>query len=631
MFRDEESSKLGSADLSQPVCTAVQVALVDLLRSWGVKPTAVVGHSSGEIAAAYAKGAISRQDAWKIAYFRGHLSSCIPAFAPTLKGGMLATGLGFEDAEPYIARLSKGDAAVACINSPNSTTISGDTDAIQELEAMIQQDGHFARRLRVEVAYHSPHMRVIAEKYRQALGDLKTLPESESGVKMFSSLTGGIIHNRDLDTNYWVSNIISPVRFSEAFEGPLTFTDGASKRRSRKALVEHLIEIGPHSALEGPIRQIMSQVSLTPLTSGVTYQSMLQRGKDACETALTVAGRLFQYGYPISVKAVNNDMEAPQHANFLVDMPPFGWNHTVKYWCESHRGRALRFRKHIRKDLFGGETPDLIPEEPRFRNILRLGEVPWIQHHKVQGSILYPGAGMMIMAIEAMCQKAAATGRLIAGYELRDVIISKAIVVPEDDSGVETMLTLKPFRLGSQALTASWQEFQLYSRTEDWELNCSGLIRVDYETEKNPTFADEDALEAKRHSLRYQQIREDCPRSQNPRQFYDNLGAIGLYYGGVFQSLHEIRKGDFKAAGRVKIPDTRKTMPHQFEFSHVIHPATLDNIVQLALPASTPVDEDLTVGTYGPCIGRTPLRIGESPHRPRLYAGRLRTVRAARF
>ncbi|RYP52695.1 hypothetical protein DL768_002202 [Monosporascus sp. mg162] len=552
MFRNEESSRLASAELSQPVCTAVQVALVDLLRSWGVKPTAVVGHSSGEIAAAYAKGALTREDAWKVAYFRGHLSSCIRSFAPNLKGAMLATGLGPEDAQPYITRLSKGDATVACINSPNSTTISGDSEAIDELETMIKDDGHFVRRLRVEVAYHSPHMRVIAERYRRALGDLKTLPESDDAVKMFSSLTGGSVNNRDLDTSYWVSNIVSPVKFSEALGGVLTFTHGTSKRRGKKAYIEHFIEIGPHSALEGPIKQIMSQDSLASSTSDITYQSMLQRGKNACETALTVAGRLFQYGYPISIKAVNNDNELPQHANFLVDMPPFGWNHSLKYWFESHRGKAHRFREHPRKDLFGAETHDHLSEEPCFRNILRLSEVPWMQYHKVQGSILYPGAGMMIAAIEAMSQRAG-SARPIAGYELRDIIIGKAIVVPDDESGVETMLTLKPFRLGSRALTAAWQEFELYSRKEEWELNCSGLVRIDYRTERNPIFADENALEAKKHAQRYLQVREDCTRSQNPRQFYDNLSSIGLYYG-----------------------------------------ATLDGIVQMALPASTPADEDLT-------------------------------------
>lgn len=156
---------------------------------------------------------------------------------------------------------------------------------------------------------------------------------------------------------------------------------------------------------------------------------MLLRGKHACVTALTVAGHLFPYGYPISIKAVNNDDELPQHANFLVDVPPFGWNHSLKYWSESHRGRAHRYREHPRKDLFGAETQDHLSNEPRFRNILRLGEVPWMKYHKVRGSILYPGAGMMIAGIEAMSQRAGSS-RPISGYELRDVMIAKPSSFP---------------------------------------------------------------------------------------------------------------------------------------------------------------------------------------------------------
>lgn len=603
MFRDEQS-RLESSELGQPICTALQLALVDLLKAWGVKPTAVVGHSSGEIAAAYAKGAITREDAWKISYHRGHLSSCIRGFAPTLQGSMLATGLGPEAAEPYITRLSQGNATTACINSPASTTLSGDLEAIEELEEMIKSDGHFARKLRVDVAYHSPHMHVIADMYRQTLGDISTLPEDPNSVKMFSSLTGERINkNSELNTDYWVSNMVNPVKFSNALQSLLKFSDGTSKLRSKKAYIECLIEIGPHAALKGPITQILGHDTLRSSAADVTYQSVLERGKNSCETALTVAGRLFQYGYPVTVDAILHDPETPVRDGFLVDMPPFGWNHSLKYWSEPHAGLAHRFRRHIRKDLSGGETRDEIPGEPRFRNILRLGEVPWTQFHKVQGSILYPAAGMMIMAIEAMCQKADQT-RLIAGYELRDVIISRAIVVPQDDAGVETMLTLKPFRHGSQSLAAAWQEFQLYSRKDAWELNCSGLIRIEYKISANPIFADEDVLAAERYAEEYSKVREDCSRAQHPRQFYDHLSSIGLYYGGVFQSLTEIRKGEYRSACRVKIPDTKSVMPHQFEFPHVIHPATLDSIIQAALPASCSADEELTVPMVPVAIGR---------------------------
>ncbi|KAK4118277.1 putative polyketide synthase [Parathielavia appendiculata] len=620
MWRDEKDSRLESADLSQPICTALQVALVDLLRHWNIKYDAVVGHSSGEIAAAYAKGALTRESAWEIAYHRGHLSSCIRGFAPGLQGAMLATGLGPEDAEKYIARLTKGNATVACINSPASTTLSGDADAIDELEQLIKADGAFARKLRVDVAYHSPHMHVIAEQYRQALGDLVPLAEADnddeySRVRMFSSLTGQEVKNSELGAQYWVANMTGQVNFLGAVQGLLSFSDdkGTGKRRAaKKAFVQHLIEVGPHAALKGPLRQILDHDSLKGLAaSDVSYGAVLQRGKDACESALAMAGRLFQIGLPVDISCVNGDPEPGRSLDgFLVDLPPFSWNHSLKYWSESHTAKAHRFREHPRKDLFGSETLEMLGDEPRYRNILRVTEVPWVQDHKVQGSILYPAAGMMIAAIEAMHQRADKNTE-IEGYELRDVIIGKAIVVPQDEDGVETMLSIKPFRLGSQALTAVWNEFRLYSRKEVWELNCSGLIRVQYKSkpaaaaEKSGLlFANEEALAAQELAGQYRRVRQDCSRTQNPRHFYEHLTSIGLYYGPVFQNIVEARKGDFESACKVTIPDTKSTMPHGFEFPHVIHPATLDGMIQQALLACTAVDEDLTVAMVPTAIGR---------------------------
>jgi acyl transferase domain-containing protein len=606
LFRDEQSSRLESPDICQPVCTAIQVALVDLLKTWGVKPSAVVGHSSGEIAAAYAKGAINREDAWKIAYYRGYLSNSISSLAPNLNGCMLATGIGAEAAESYITRLSKGSANVACINSPESTTLSGDKDAIEELEQMIKADGQFARMLRVTVAYHSSHMQVIASQYHEVLGDIRPLIESDETVEMFSSLTGERINSDKLDSSYWVGNLVSPVKFSVALENLLKFTDPKSKlRNKKKSFVEHIIEVGPHSALQGPIKQILNQEALAKSTTSITYQSALERGKNSYRTAVDVAGRLFQHGYPVLVSAVNNEVEVIDTDSFLVDMPPFGWNHTLKYWSETHNGRAHRFRKHPRMDLFGGETREMLPDQPRYRNILRLTEVPWAALHKVQGSVLYPAAGMMIMAIEAMKQKSDPT-REIQGYDLRDVIISRAIVVPQGEAGVETMLTLKPFRHGSRALGAAWQEFQLYSRAEAWELNCSGLIRLEYKPTADGVsiFADEAALEAEKYASEYHQISSDCSRGIHPNWFYDQLDSIGLHYGGVFQGLTEIRKGEYRSACRVKIPDTKSIMPRQFEYPHVIHPTTLDSMIQMALPASCGIDEDLTVPMVPVAIGR---------------------------
>lgn len=145
-----KTSRLAEAELSQPCCTAIQVALVDLLRSWSITPTAVIGHSSGEIAAAYACGAIAAEDAVRIAYHRGQ---CTLALKDSHKGGMAAIGLGREKVEQYL----QPGVTIGCENSPSSITLTGDSDVLEKVMEDIRaaEPSALVRALRVECAYHS--------------------------------------------------------------------------------------------------------------------------------------------------------------------------------------------------------------------------------------------------------------------------------------------------------------------------------------------------------------------------------------------------------------------------------------------------------------------------------------------
>ncbi|KAJ5951025.1 uncharacterized protein N7479_009438 [Penicillium vulpinum] len=153
---EAKDSQINRPDRSQPITCALQIALVDLLASWVVYPNAVVGHSSGEIAGGYAAGYLSREDAMRVAWFRGFFSQKMAE--SDRRGGMLATGISAADVQKYLDEVPPRSVVVACVNSPASTTLLGDVDFIDQLEARLQQDGHFARKLRINTAYHSPHM-----------------------------------------------------------------------------------------------------------------------------------------------------------------------------------------------------------------------------------------------------------------------------------------------------------------------------------------------------------------------------------------------------------------------------------------------------------------------------------------
>jgi acyl transferase domain-containing protein len=149
--KDVETSRINEAQISQPACTAIQLALTDLLFAWGVKPTACAGHSSGEIGAAYAAGILDLNSCMAISYHRGMATLELRKKFPNLKGSMMAVGGSKEDIQPIIAQLTAKEARIACFNSPTSLTISGDEPAIDELQIILEQKQIFNRKLQVDV------------------------------------------------------------------------------------------------------------------------------------------------------------------------------------------------------------------------------------------------------------------------------------------------------------------------------------------------------------------------------------------------------------------------------------------------------------------------------------------------
>ncbi|GLA55110.1 type I Iterative Polyketide synthase (PKS) [Aspergillus niger] len=583
--RDRDTSCINKAAISQATCTALQVALVDLLAKWSISPTAVIGHSSGEIAAAYAKGAISREDAWKIAYHRGRLSNTI-----TRDGAMMAVGLGEAAVQPYLDKITDGEVVVACINSPTNVTLSGDSAAITQVQELLEASKVFVRRLTVKTAYHSPHVKAIAEEYRRSLQDIRTLKAGDSGAAMFSSVTGKLIDADELGPDYWVDNMISPVNFLQAVSTAVSYS--ARKRRTtrKEAFINVLLEVGPHAALQGPIKQILQhERTKTP----IPYISVLSRGNDATRTALEALGKLNQHGYPVDVTMANTPGKRATPPVPLTDLPPFAWNHMQRYWYESPISVEYRQRKLPRHDLLGALSEHCSDLEPSWRNYLRVAEMPWIEHHKVQSSILYPLSGMMVMAIEGIRQ-ISDKSKEIEGFQLRDVSVGTAMVVPADEP-IETKLQFRPWRMGSRLPDAYWKEFTISCRTRQgvWSQHCSGLISVQYKRAANTTFTDEE-LEAKnRHRAEFHRLANAGFKPDDPRQVYAAMAELGLQWGPSFTTLVHISSGDYEAHCMLEVPDTKKYMPENFEYPHVIHPACLDGFVQMMIPASTPTGVQL--------------------------------------
>lgn len=386
--KDPSGSRIDSPELSQPACTAIQVALVTLLESWGIRPNYVVGHSSGEIAASFAAGVYNLHSAMALSYHRGQMTRLLKETHPSLRGGMIAVGAGASTVRPMLKMLRTGYATVACVNSPTSVTVSGDHSAIDELESVLQTEQIFNRRLKIDVAYHSDHMKKISDVYFTSIAHIHPQSTLQNDVVFVSSVLGRVAESSTLDAAYWVLNLTSPVLFPDALEKMCKHEGGTPNL---------LIEVGPHAALKGPIGDTLKHLGLTP--AKIAYAPTIVRKGNAVETLMNTAAAAYIRGVNIDPYAVNFPCTGAQNHSFLTDLPRYPWQHHTRYWHEPRIAKKHQIRDGARNDVLGVMANYSNDMEPTWRNIVRLDDMPWLRDHKMQGMVVYPLAGYVSISI----------------------------------------------------------------------------------------------------------------------------------------------------------------------------------------------------------------------------------------
>ncbi|KAK9490612.1 hypothetical protein V1508DRAFT_424315, partial [Lipomyces doorenjongii] len=582
----DDPSRLGTALFSQPLCTAVQIALVDLLRSWNIIPSSVTGHSSGEIAAAYAAGVLTQEAALVVAYHRGVAVAGLKDEPNPCVGAMMAVGLSRDETQDFISHLNNVRANIACINSPSSVTVSGDEAAIDELQAVLQEKGVFARKLAVDIAYHSHHMNAV---FGQCLAALQNLQIVDSGsVDFYSSVSGTIIEHKELKPNYWATNMVSPVQFCDSLLH-LVLGKGSTKQKRRGgAAVDVLVEIGPHSALYGPIKQILT--TDTKLSS-VQYFSALIRNTNAVGSCLQLAIRLLQSGIPVDLHAVNCP-SGHESNKLLVDLPPYSWNHSTMYWAKGISSSQKPHTAFPRSDFLGIPIGDSSSPDARWRNILRTSEIPWIQDHNVQSNTVCPAAFYVVMAIEAAYQRASTRGINIQGYNFHEISIGHALVIPQTSGEVEIMISLKPYNESIQEVSDLWDEFCVPSSSNgtSWTTHCRGLISVQKHAEPTEVDGGRDELEEREEYMQMiKMFDNECTTDHDIENVYKALKELGLNFGPTFTNMENARSSLDRCVATVSIPDTAEVMPARHQYPFILHPATLDGFIHPNLDQGTPM------------------------------------------
>ncbi|KAK1239013.1 hypothetical protein MKX08_006074 [Trichoderma sp. CBMAI-0020] len=401
LMRPAEESRIQQPEFSQTICTALQIGLVNLLEGWGITPAPVVGHSSGEMGAAYAAGALTLEEAIIIAYYRGQMTQNYGRV-----GAMAAVGLA--------AKLSL-----------KSVTLSGDVERLDEIIALIKGDlpEIFARKLRVERAYHSHHMCEIGGMYEKLLEGF--VKDKKPCVPFFSSVVEKQIKR--------------------------------SVQLMMHSAVEDAVylEVGPHAALSGPLRDIFKSVQFSTAS---TYVPTLNRNENGPKSILSSLGRLYQEAVPVNIAATTVGRTV------LTDLPNYAWQHETVYWYESRVSRDWRLRKFLPHGQLGNRILEADDLEPTWRNMLRLDDVPWTRDHKIQDDIVLLAAAYIAMAIEALRQ-------LNGGGEIDASLKQVEIQV------YEIITYFRPARLTSK-LNSIWYEFSISSfNGASWTKHCVGKVR----------------------------------------------------------------------------------------------------------------------------------------------------------
>ncbi len=274
-LRDSDSarSRLSEIDIVQPALFAIQIALAALWRSWGIEPQAVVGHSLGEVAAAYVAGALTLDDAVRVICHRSRL------FKRTVgQGAMAAVELSVEEARRVLAG-SEDRVSIAVSNGPTSTVLSGDPAALVAILDRLQRDDVFCRMVKVDFASHSPQMEPLRADLLQALEGLQPLAET---LPIYSTVTGQLSHGQEFNMLYWARNMREPVLFHTAVQHLLE--DGH----------DIFLEISPHPILLSSIQQGLHHAG----QEGTVLPS-LRREEDERTILLGSLGALYTLGYPV--------------------------------------------------------------------------------------------------------------------------------------------------------------------------------------------------------------------------------------------------------------------------------------------------------------------------------------------
>ncbi|MFE5031767.1 SDR family NAD(P)-dependent oxidoreductase [Streptomyces sp. NPDC056683] len=523
----EEFSPLHRTECLQPVLFAVDAALAAAWRALGVVPDAVVGHSLGEIAAAYSTGALGLDDA--VAVVTGRAEAVVPLVG---QGGMVAVELPRARVEELLAPYA-GRLFVAAVNSAGSTAVSGAADALAELRRGLEERGIAVRRLSTPFASHTPLMEPLC---KELLDRFSGIRGARASTPLYSTVLAEPVSGDRLDAEYWYANLRQPVRFADTVRRMLD--DG----------YRYFVELSPHPSLLSSIEAVAAEAGID--VAGV---GSLRRQQDGPGMLLRGVGELYVAGHTPDWPAL-----FPQGRR--VDLPTYAFARE-RHWLTPAPATTTGSSPLLGTHLESSDEPDrhLFQSDIDLRD----NRFAYLSDHRVDGEVWLPGAAFLDMVLEAA--SAVQDGHQVHLSEIE--FVQPLRMDPERP--VRVQLVLRPARDGFRSFTVA--SAGAGERRPRWVRHVGGRVAV---TGEQPP------PDARLDDVRLTTVREQCTQDADLPAVYAGLSALGIDYGPAFRGLEQGRRGHSAALGRLAARPAA---------GHLLHPAVLDSAFHTAaLPQDAP-------------------------------------------
>ncbi len=510
-----EQSRLHLTEVAQPLLFAMQVAMVRVLQAAGAKVYATLGHSVGEVAAAWAAGALTLEQAVQVIYERSQAQGKTRG-----QGRMAAISLSPAELEQRLQTLDLQDSIeLAGINSPQAVTVSGKLTDLESLKAVLDEEGVFCRILDLDYAFHSHWMEPTRDELLAALQDLQ--PSETQGIRFISSVYGKALQGSALNANYWWENIRKPVAFADAIN--VLLDEGARV----------FMEIGPHAIL----RAYMTDCLRAKEQEGLVLATGKRKEQDHClQKALHQA--------ILAGCTLDWSQYFPKPGRFVA-LPNYPWQRESYWYPLSTEGYDLVNRQRVHP-LLGYRLKEA---EALWENQLDSVKLPWLADHVVDGAVIVPGAAYIEMALTAASIWYQTDTQALENLEIRAPVML--------ESGQSKTIR---FNLHTED-----GKFTISSRTrlsdEAWTINVIGRITSPvWKTQADMSPPDLAVLQ------------QTATEQLSAQQHYALTEAVGLTYLPAFQGVDTVWVKQQTAWAKLAMPAVLQADASQY----ALHPALLD-------------------------------------------------------